>query len=583
MQGDGASRLRSRVAQATQNVNSFIENSRPLFRAAEDSLSMGGPEVDLIVSECETIIGNPTSSVNQKFLALFLVKELSRRLMNAQIFASIKGKLIDRLTRLVVQTKGRQRVKECGGIFDANASGEAYEKGVQFYQLASECISFWAEISSDPEIEMRRREVKACPEPISPFVYFDRGIEDLQVGHAELARLTAGGAAVGQSQQSQSLLQSGSREPPISLPDFIFSDANFSELERNKRSLLAALNRPVMNREEVDDQLITIVSVFDGNKKALEDAIVTAQTDEEMNNRLALFQIVNTILENAAQLSSAQDSQIRSLFRKVMAEHIGSNSLHNTLQAPQNSYPPAQNFGQSSGPSQQLNWSNTPPPQQNWQTPSPARPSNSPLAHSLAPEPPHPFSPSNPNFSVPLSTPPQRQQAYVSQQSPPQPRRFDIEGHDEVIRVQQFSSPSHLPVQDLSPEEVELLNRELKARKTALDQQMAELRKKERQLISENRAGGQDFFRHDTDPKLLIEEISRKNIEYDSLKARYEALIGQMDSKVRTDLILSRSIAASGFGVGDGLSRLSSIGRQAPKYRFKGSQFSSSMLRTSYY
>lgn len=98
---------------------------------------------------------------------------------------------------------------------------------------------------------------------------------------------------------------------------------------------------------------------------------------------------------------------------------------------------------------------------------------------------------------------------------------LNIEEGNEVI----------IPIEDHRIHEEE--NRKLHTKRETLKKEVEELRKKERMLKMASEKS--ETFRGDADPKLLIEEIHKKNREYESLRSRYMGLMQQMNEKVHMD------------------------------------------------
>lgn len=76
-------------------------------------------------------------------------------------------------------------------------------------------------------------------------------------------------------------------------------------------------------------------------------------------------------------------------------------------------------------------------------------------------------------------------------------------------------------------------NQQLQRRKDALKREVEELKKKERRLKAMSEKT--ESIRGDADPKLLIEEIHKKNREYETLRSKYVSLMHQMNDKVHMD------------------------------------------------
>ena len=659
MSNDQTSRLSAKIRGCTQSVSGFIENSRPVLRAAEDGVSNGSRDVEFIVGECDTIIGSQGLQAAQKFLALFLVKELSRKVAGGSVFAAIKSRLLDRLARLAMQAKGRPKIKECGILFNPNALGDEYEASIQFYQLLSECVDRWADTSRDSEFEMRRRELNACPPPVTPFVYFDRSIEDLGPAHQELSRAVMS--------QGPGPSTSGVSREVLALQQFHFSNPDYVELENFKREFLASVNNPSPSQDEVAEKLIMMLSVFEGKKGQMENAIATTTNESEVDDMLSLCMIMNTIQENANQISSVPGPQIKDTVKKALRNFLieappvrdsrppePTPRVQNFAQDPvpqywdqqNSSYNKQQNLGQNFTPStpQPLR-SPTPPKQRspvaqpndwdnqnNWASPidipNPQSSSITPPAQKQDCENPHnAWGASQPavlqnswganDHQEPVwGAPKQPEPAWGASKQPepgwgaskqpepawgaskqPEPawgnnpqvqnswgatsgqgKNYDIEDHDEVIKMPGASQSK------VSAAEVELKNRQLKARKAELEKQIAELKKKEKEVASDMRVENSEIFRLDSDPKLLVEEISRKNKQYESLRIKYSSLLDQMSSRVRNDTSYNRSQYLSRLSGLDDNSGFDFGRKTSTKYDFKrSSQLTPTIHKSSYF
>lgn len=628
MNDNDRQRLEENVNECTISFNTYIEKHKSIIRRVEDSFRENNKDADVIFALLKKIIESNSSFEEQRFFALFLVKDIARKINSKPVYDQIKSKILDTLQKLAMKTKGLPKMKECGKILTDYATGHKFEVGLRFYQLTMECLATWAKDSNMSEFELVNRQVSSsCPKPISPPMYYKSNIEDVEKLDAQLlSAIKANDAANNKSQAPGSIPADFVQ---INAPKTNFSMPQFKEFEQSKQDLIASLNKPNVTQDEIQEKIIMLISMSEDKERYLEEAANKNLPEKEIDAMFGLIDFVGKI--KTIDVMNPSISEVRRVVQNALSANSfnpnQSRGMNSSFPKPTNDIPASINSPKAT--------QNLPNQLQNLQPKftSPVR--DAPYDYNV----PMPgFNPTNqknlenianfggvqnPNLGnlgnlgmmghdmdhwdaasqdrnpmgkkgmdggmgggmggMDFGGALMNEHMWDSGVNQIQDHRFQVEEKDDEIKIN--PTQGQFQGKKISPAEIELKNRELKSRKAELERQISSLKQKEKALLNENKhSDTAEFFRHDSDPKLLIEEISRKNREYESLRSRYNSLLEQMNSKVRADLMYTRrdlSNYSSGF-------HESLIGIDVPKrfrsdYQFKNSSMTNSNFKTSYF
>lgn len=281
----------------------------------------------MIIKEIENAMNDNTGSPQQRFLALFLAKEATRRISDKRIYQILKVSFLNSLLSYVVRMRGRGSLNETGSIFNEAAFDEEYDIGVQFYQLACELLHDWAKKSGDPDYSQALRQTAGCPQHVLPHIYLPFPIDEVQKANLELKMNRSQARGMLNSQP----IQMAASQPAVAAtnqfnssrlvpPRYNFPSAVFRELEEYKQDLFNTMNAPNASKAAIDGKRIMFLSFFDARNMELQEALLANNSEQDYNNMTDLFNFANFLQQNDQKLNQAGVEDIRRIMAQALAQ-----------------------------------------------------------------------------------------------------------------------------------------------------------------------------------------------------------------------------------------------------------------------
>lgn len=329
--------LQEKIRMATISAIDFINNDKSIYRKAEESIRENSKTLDFIVEEIEAVLSDPTNPPLQRFLALFLLKELSRQQPHKRLFALIKAKILGLLVQILSRMRGKTKLRDTGTVLKEYALGEEFFNGIHFYQLAFECINEWGKISNDPEFSSRLSDLSNCPRALPNPIYFNLKIDDLDKANSELAKATSSSPSPapaqnrntgGQGELQKNISKTAAPTPSaptaepvaqIVVPRYNFSTPIVRELENLKLEFVDALNNPNANKATIEEKRIMLASHYDGNLHEFENALAANLPSEEVSQMISLLTFMHELQSREDRFYKANTiAEIRQLMQEVV-------------------------------------------------------------------------------------------------------------------------------------------------------------------------------------------------------------------------------------------------------------------------
>lgn len=446
-----------------------------------------------------------------------MIKDLFSDLFNVRAIEAIKNTVFERLWILALSMKEKQRIGDCGTVLNKSATGDEYKWGVRFYVLLLECFKQWTLYTEDADFAQKYERLKEAVPLVEDEFYYPQYIMDQVLDHTKADALAKGAAPRPVSAQpvaseiGQKSMRSGmqsdlsqSQAATQNMPQ------ELKELDAQRKLYFGSLFTKTPNVGQIAENHMMLQSLYDGhrNKLASSSFPTAFKRDVEFYRKFSNLSLTESID------SPKGIAKLRGDVCQLLAESYGS-------------YPAE--YEQYLNPNSRSN------SQQRVQQPASG---NVFTAHLDAVEPPR-QAPVRPG----PSSPPRAQQQ--PQQSAP---KLSFQNNEPRVRPARSASPNqnydfdlnddHSDVEDPEIERIRKENERLRTERASLRNVVTQLREKEKSLSQSMmmQSGLQETRRIDATPEILIDEINKKNSEYEALQAKYQTLMLQMDSRMKQDV-----------------------------------------------
>lgn len=465
--------------------------------------------------------------------------------------------------------KGNRSLRDCGTVLKKNAKGDEYTWGLRFFKLLTECFKAWSIMDEKGDIAKSYDELRAGGVPmIEQVVYYEFDASQLPTQHQVLDKLIAednnngNTAAPGKiddnryNSGSQILYNSNNLGNPtmmlnskplnnnilgeLNKPDYGKKvDKNYplvDELEEIKQAYLDALFAEKGDPSRVMEAQICFQSYFDSQREELNKALfgeIYGVMDDKKTDQLLRD------IEFGTRLCELIDKESPKYSKKGDIEKMQRKVYEILKVAYTDSFPMYKRIIDSTGMSAGI--INDAKPKQDLYDAIPDKKKPVEEKRPLYAD----YEYDEPKISK-FDKQPERQKSKDIDKRGKQVNNYnDVDyrydgldednddmynyGDDDLNIEEGKEITIKADDQKLHEEE----NRKLQQKREALKKEIEDLRRKERALKTVTEKT--ESFRGDADPKLLIEEIHKKNQEYEALRSKYMNLMQQMNEKVHMD------------------------------------------------
>lgn len=462
-----------------------------------------------------------------------MIKDLFSDLFNVRAIEAIKNTVFERLWILALSMKEKQRVGDCGTVLNKSATGDEYKWGLRFYVLLLECFKQWTLYTEDADFAQKYERLKEAVPLVEDEFYYPQYIMDQVLDHSKADALAKGVAPrpvssqpvngdVGpksmrsgmQSDLSQS--QTASQNMPQEL----------KELDAQRKLYFGSLFTKTPNVGQIAENHMILQSLYDGHRNKLASSSFPSAFKRDVD----FYRKFSNLNWSESIDSPKGISKLRGDVCQLLAESYGSYPAEFEQYLNPNSRPSSQQKIQQSAPGNVFtaNLDSVEPPRQ---------PSTRP---------------------GPISSPRPQQQP---QQSAP---KLSFHNNDnQHVRPARSVSPNqnydfdlnedHSDAEDPEMERIRKENEQLRTERASLRHVVTQLRDKEKSLSQSMmmQSGIQETRRIDATPEILIDEINKKNSEYEALQAKYQTLMLQMDGRMKQDVDRSINNVRKAYDTGD--------------------------------
>lgn len=495
---------------------------------------------------------------------------------NERVKEAIKKNILERLWLLAMSMRDKKSVSQCGTILNKSATGAEYKWGLRFYILLIECFRQWAAFTADDEINSKYNDLHSKVPVLEDDVYYFQALENQLLNHTKADELAMdyidGSRSPNPVERDRPAMQSIRSMPPAAAQS---EPTEFVELRNYKQNFLGIVFSKTPDPVRLQEEHMMFASFYDSLRYKLNAGKPTPAQKAEIGFAEAVSRIqVGPEVETPKGLAgyrSKVGEAMQSAYGEIPREYeafLGGASKKSAVQ----SYAAPSRGGQDYYDGDLLLKERYAAADVDPIAPEPLKPKPvDSLGGSLIQNP--NSQPPAPKISTDVS-PVLPQPIFNSgvpqndnRSAPPQPQSRDKgPSADQIQYGREFSlgapknggQPGPAPVPtptdmyqagkaDFSkkgtldkpdPERNREANRRLKEKKQALLQEIERLKMQERKMREsvQQRSTLSTVQKIEHTPEVLIEEIERKNRTYENLQNKYLALLGQMKSKVHSNL-----------------------------------------------
>lgn len=455
--------------------------------------------------------------------------------------------------------KGNRSVRECGTVLKKTATGDEFTWGLRFYKLLTECFQAWAIMDEKGDIAKSLEELQLSGIPmLDEVIYYKVDASNLPAQHRALETLLNQNEIKGNYTNDMGI-QSGGLRANIGQNNINNSDINVSPLTP-KPNVLTSTNRPIngyynqSSRNAPNKLNNAIITEYDHLKQDYLDALYAAKVDP---NKLMECQVcfqsffesqrdeLSKVLfgETYGQLSDKETEEL------IKAIEFGTN-LNELLDRDSPNYNNKNDVSRTQKSVLEL---------------YKASYGDAPLKYKKIAEPNNPLMNEKSKYQLNKSDPKNYQDDYnydpynkpkqvnhkpIDKHKPydqPKTDNYIYKSSNQIDQNKYNYKDGSLDL-GLGPDinntnqnaqQYESENRKLLSHQEKLKREIEDLKRRERQLMSQGEKT--EEFRGEADPKLLIEEYHNKNKEYEMLRSKYKTLVQQLNDKAYMDYSNAKS------------------------------------------
>lgn len=483
---------------------------------------------------------------------------------NEQVKEAIKKNILERLWLMAMSMRDKKSPSQCGTILNKSATGAEYKWGLRFYVLLMECLRQWAAFTADEEIFNKYNDLKDKVPIMEDDVYYFESLEMKPLDHRKVDELVSD-----YDNRPTSPLQSNQLASirGISSLGSATEPTEFVELRKYKTNFLNSVFNKTPDVNAISEEHFMFQSLYDSLRYKLNAGKPTATQKADIGFAESISRMqFDTDIQTPKGLATYRGKigeAIQNAYGEIPREYeamLGGGKKGNV--SVQNSAQPDNVFGSRGNeivireryagadldlpaaeslkprPVDSVGGSNI----QNQNQPAipQANPvfnsGNSDQFSSQADKKGPPALPKNGDITAPKTDP--------VAQPPAKKLTLGGRGINEPTNANDmyqagradFSKKDANPSQDA--EKNREANRRLREKKQALMQEVERLKNQERKMRESvsQRSTLSILQKIEHTPEVLIEEIERKNQAYENLQNKYLALLGQMNSKVHSNL-----------------------------------------------
>ena len=436
-----------------------------------------------------------------------MIKDLFSDLFNQRVIDAIKSTVLERLWLLALSMKDKTRLSDCGSVLNKSASGEDYKWGLRFYVLLLECFKQWTIYTEDPDFVQKYNRIKETIPLVEDDYYYPQTITSKLLDHSKVDLL------LGQPKREKPQVSPKQQDFQSVQPE----SKEIQELSKLQQQYFNCLFTKTPDIPLISEQHMILQSYFDSVKTKLSSSSLPAHQKEDISfyRKFANLHLTETIESPKGLAKLRQD-------------------ICNILQ---------ESYGECPTEFQQFLNSNSRPSSQ---TKLESKKENVFMYHLDNEQ-----NESREKNKVKKSSPPPQVVLSYSD-AKPQNRSVSPNRNNYEFNLNDFGDD----VPEENVDQIKYENELLQRQKNELANEVETLKGKEKSLSQSMMLKSGLFASHkiDASPEFLIEEINRKNREYEALQAKYQSLISQMNDRVKSDLDKS----VSGIGRVDFLTDSSS-------------------------
>lgn len=428
-----------------------------------------------------------------------MIKDLFSDLFNQKVIDAIKAIFIERLWLLALSMKDKSHISECGSILSKTAADDEYKWGLRFYVLLIECFHQWTIYTDDQDFKQKWNRIKESVPIVEDEFYYPQSITQNFLNHSKVDALLG--------EQKLTNVSSKKLNPENISQNLDKKKAepeNFNELKNTQNRYFDVLFAKAPNVASICENHMVLQSLFDAKKSKLLNQSLNSGQKSDIN----FYQKFGNIHVGEDIEKPKGISRLRQNVCQLLVDCYGT-------------CPPEyeQMLGQNSRPTSQTKKS------------EPSKNANVFLNFSDI---------ENGKKETLLKNKPQNDvkmkkddYEWEPKSSHKKKENFDYQ-LDEIGKSDNEIDDYH---------EIDIENKELRRQKEKLYQEVEMLKDKEKSLNNSimQRSDFRLSQKIDASPEILIEEINRKNHEYEALQGKYQSLINQMNGRMRNDL--DRSIS----------------------------------------
>ena len=411
-----------------------------------------------------------------------MIKDLFTDLFSQKFVDLVKATVVERLWLLALSMKDKNRLSDCGSVLSKNAVGQDFVWGFRFFVLLVECFRNWAVYTDDNDLVQKYARMKEVVPVHDNDLYYPQALAERPLDHSKVDLLLGSKPQPGAPDRRSQPQSQPADEPPREL----------LELRRMKEEYLASLFTKTPDVALIGEKHVMLQSLFEAVRPKVAAARLGADGKADLRFLDKLLGVHHTeSIETPKGLAKLRQD-VCSALTEAYGEHppeyaqfLGPNSRSNS---PNKSLRKEENVFTS-----RIETELRSAPDLNRVSKPPVLAFHDPPAHRSL--------------------------------SPHRSFEFDLNEHGSANEE----------------EDVEAVRREnerLKSQRVALSREVEQLKEKEKSLSQSvlMRSSYLNGPKVDVSPEILIDEIQRKNREYEALQAKYQGLMGQMNDRMRTQL-----------------------------------------------
>ena len=416
-----------------------------------------------------------------------MIKDLFTDLFSEKFVEIIKATVFERLWLLALSMKDKSKVSECGSVLNKSAAGDEYKWGFRFYILLIECFKNWSLYTE--EFYQKYDRLKEIVPITEDDFYYPQNITRNFLDHSKVDKLLNE-----KTTEVSKGLNKKSDNKTLSSPIEIL------ELREMKEGYLQSLFTKTPDVSSISDKHILLQSLYDSVNSKLSSPNLNSEDQRDVQ----FFKKFSFLHHSESIETSKGLAKLRQDVCTLMDEIYGG-------------YPSEYNqFLGISSRSNSLSKSKTQKKEENVFT-SLLENDNDESSNNQK-----------------TGKPKENQNHRLSDSRNQENRSISPN------RNYEFNLSENLSAQDGEEnlEKIRTENEKLKSQTTILTREIGLLKDKEKSLSQSMlmKSGYLKSSKVDVSPEILIEEIQKKNREYEALQAKYQSLMMQMNDKMKQDL-----------------------------------------------